>query len=560
VQRLGTELESGRARQQSLQDQITKLFTDLDLDPQDERGLPRLLETWGPWKEEREQQRRLEHEMTELQERLADRRDLRDLSLPVAREKLAQVLEQADRIADLSRERGTIEFELAAAARSTDLEGALAAEAEAREALEQRREEALFAQAGTFLLDAVERERDETSTPAVMRRAQDLFAGFTCGRFELKMRAEDGGVYARDSDRAVFVAVEQLSGGTRAQLLLAARLAFLQSTEGERTLPLILDEALATSDAERFHAVATALLRQAESEGRQLFYLGARSEEIVRWREACLEVGTPEPRVIDLALVRGEAAAIRDPGRLQPRARRLPPPTLSAEEYGAQIAVPRPDPFAAFESWHLFHLLRDDLTLLRRLQGLGIDTLGQWRALTSGGRARQRTAWISDEDAERLEAWSSVVQAFLDHWRVGRSRPLERRDLEDSRSAISKTFIDEVAEQCRQLDGDSVALVQTLRDRGVRNFLQKKAEEFEEYLRSQGLYDDRPRLEESDLVVAVLRDIEDRVATGMLEGEAVRRRIACLLPLVDTTTVRDALETSPEEDVPDAVHLPARRS
>jgi hypothetical protein len=194
------------------------------------------------------------------------------------------------------------------------------------------------------------------------------------------------------------------------------------------------------------------------------------------------------------------------------------------------------------------------------LQGLGIDTLGQWRALTSGGRARQRTAWISDEDAERLEAWSSVVQAFLDHWRVGRSRPLERRDLEDSRSAISKTFIDEVAEQCRQLDGDSVALVQTLRDRGVRNFLQKKAEEFEEYLRSQGLYDDRPRLEESDLVVAVLRDIEDRVATGMLEGEAVRRRIACLLPLVDTTTVRDELETSPEEDVPDDVHLPARRS
>ena len=549
VQRLTLEHERGTAQLESLRARIAGLFAELGLEPDDDRGLARRFEEWPRWREAREEKRRLERTVAELEQRLADRPELQELSPSAARDRLSQVKEQAERIAELSHERGAIETELSEAARSTALENVLAGEATARAALAERREQALFATAGTFLLEAVERERDESSTPAVLRRAQELFAEFTRGRFELKVAHEDGRLYARDAQRSVPVRVGELSGGTRAQLLLAARLAFLQHAEGEHRLPIVLDEALATSDPERFAQVAKALLRQCDAEGRQLFYFGARSDEIPRWREACQEVGHAEPRVIDLARVRGDAAAVRDPGMLQPVVRRLPPPTLEAADYGAEIDVPRPDPFAAPESWHLFHLLRDDLSLLRRLQGLGIESLGQWRTLTGGGRVSPKTAWVSEAEATRLEAWASVVASFLDHWRVGRSRPLERRDLEGC-AAISQRYIDEVDALRASLGGDSVALMGALRERQVKGLRTSKIDELEEYLRAHTLYDERERQDEDAIAIAVLRDVQELVVRGSLGGEAVRARVACLWALVGSTSTASSdrgQATSPSE-------------
>ena len=531
VQRLTLEHERGMAQLASLRERIAGLFAELGLDADDDRGLARRFEEWPRWKEAREEKRRLERTVAELEQRLADRPDLQGLSPGAAGERLAQVKERAERIAELSHERGAIDTELSEAARSTALESVLEGEAKARSALAERREQALFATAGSLLLNVAEQERDESGTPAVLRRAQELFAEFTQGRFELKVAHEDGRLYARDAQRAVPVRLGDLSGGTRAQLLLAARLAFLQHAEGEHCLPIVLDEALATSDPERFAQVAKALLRQCDSEGRQLFYFGARSDEIPRWREACQEVGHAEPRVVDLAQVRGDAAAVRDPGLLQPAVRRLPPPTLNAVEYGAEIDVPRPDPFAAPESWHLFHLLRDDLSLLRRLQGLGIESLGQWRTLTGGGRVSPKTAWVSEAEATRLEAWASVVVSFLEHWRVGRSRPLERRDLEGC-AAISQRYIDEVDALRASLGGDSVALMSALRERRVKGLRTTKIDELEEYLRAHILYDERERQDEDAIAIAVLRDVQELVVRGSLGGEAARARVACLWTLV----------------------------
>ena len=116
------------------------------------------------------------------------------------------------------------------------------------------------------LLDDVERAFEAEHEPAVLRRARDLFAEVTARAFELRLR-NDGSLhrltmFAQETEREL----AELSSGTRMQLLLAVRLAWLETQEqGGETLPLFLDEALTTSDEERFAVMAQSMERLAGS-------------------------------------------------------------------------------------------------------------------------------------------------------------------------------------------------------------------------------------------------------------------------------------------------------
>ena len=64
----------------------------------------------------------------------------------------------------------------------------------------------------------------------------------------------------RDADSESLPLSSELSDGTRIQLLLACRLAYLEEAEGDTKTPLFLDEVLSTTDPERFTAVAGAVI------------------------------------------------------------------------------------------------------------------------------------------------------------------------------------------------------------------------------------------------------------------------------------------------------------
>ena len=77
--------------------------------------------------------------------------------------------------------------------------------------------------------------------------------------------------------------LDQLSSGTRVQLLLAVRIAFVEQQEQGVKLPLLLDEVLGNSDDERARAIMEAVV-ELSREGRQIFYFTAQMDEVARWR------------------------------------------------------------------------------------------------------------------------------------------------------------------------------------------------------------------------------------------------------------------------------------
>jgi uncharacterized protein YhaN len=112
----------------------------------------------------------------------------------------------------------------------------------------------------------------------VFRKARDLFTDFTAGSFRLEI---DEGV--KPSFRAVEtssgrgVGLDQLSSGTRVQLLMAVRLAFIEEMESGHQLPLILDEILGNTDDLRASAIIDATIEICRL-GRQVIYFTAQHD------------------------------------------------------------------------------------------------------------------------------------------------------------------------------------------------------------------------------------------------------------------------------------------
>ena len=586
-----TAIQSLEQRIAEIDSAVQSLFAQAKVEPRDRAALAARIDQLPQWKEANTALHTATTQEALVRARLVDQPDLVALADEGDRVRL-----QADRETStveaaehtrLIQEHTTIRTRLNDAGKDRKLEQAAAEESRTRQVLEDKRDEALLAVATRTLLDDVERAFEAEHEPAVLRRARDAFAEVTARAFELRLRG-DGTFIAHDVRQETARELAELSSGTRMQLLLAVRLAWIETQEqGGETLPLFLDEALTTSDEERFAVMAQSLERLAGvgDEGRdgtgnaagdmdhargrtgkatadvdddrkgtwvedgtgsgaadrigdevaaeyrveagagagagveagagagagagaenrieagigtarrrQIFYLSARRHEPALWQQAT----GARPAVIDLAAVRFPSA-VHPPEEY--RAEALPsipaPDGRSAESYASLLGVPpRLDLHRPEGSIHLFHLLRDDLTLLHTLMDTWrIGSLGQLEVLLASDAAR--TALPGEDLQCRLRRRCRVVRAWVELWRQGRGRPVDRGVLEQC-SAISATFIDRVADQAALVGGDAEALLHALREGKVDRFRSRKTDELEQWFAEEGYTDDQERLTGED--------------------------------------------------------------
>lgn len=509
-------------RLQDRENKKERLFTDLDLGPGDRAGLIARVGRRPKYLEAADQHRTLQTKL-DLQQRSLEEHpwfgrypDLDTVGLPELESRIESLASEAAGLDALAGEIHEIRTEVRLAEASHDVEGALSRVGEARDVLAEKREEALFSEAGRFLLEGV-RDRYEAATrPDVEVRASDLFLRFTNDAYRFRVVRGDGGkaeLRAIDTREQTPLRLEQLSDGTRAQLLLAARLAFAFESEREMKPPLFLDEALSTSDPERFHAIARNLVELTREDGRQVFYLTANPADVRLWNRTLREMDQDAVTPFDLGEGRRKAVAAGSEELTAPPLRVVPDPTgMDAEAYGRALQVERFDPRRETASVHLFHLLSDDLDLLHRLLVLRIETVGQWQ---DSVRRMVRPPGIDEETARRIDACASVVDAFITAWREGRGKPVCRETLEAS-EAVSDKFLDEVADLARELEGAGVRLVEELEKGTVKKFRRKTAQKLRDYLQDNGYIDPRPKLDEDGIRARVLAAVRRDLASGAL--------------------------------------------
>ena len=450
--------------------------------------------------------------------------DLDDSGLRRLREQIAA---DADRAEELRNEIAELDAEVKQTTSAGSLEELIARRDDARTELAERRDAAILAEAGRFLIDAVEADYEKNQMPHVLKRARNHFSAFTRHGYKLRVGRERDAprLFAVDLGRNARRELAELSDGTRAQLLLAARVAFAEEVEGGLTLPLFLDEALDQSDPARFDAIAASLGQIAADQGRQVFYLTSDPLDGERIRRALETAGFAVASEIDLGAIRGRATGVEGPSELRVRpGPRVPEPIgVTAAEYGSALGVPPFSPGHGSARQHFFYLLADDLELLRELLQSGVERAGQWTTVAGTPLAERLAARYPK--AGRIEVRVQMLEVFCEVWSCGRGRPLDRSALAAS-GAVSSRYIDGVAEIARELDGDAAALLETIRgksDARVRGFRRAKAEALEEQLRDGGYIDDRPVPGEGEvrrrvLASAPAAELPREVATELVDS------------------------------------------
>jgi exonuclease SbcC len=526
-------LQTGaRARHDAAQEQLDALLTRLDLGEDD--AAPQIADLLGrraAYLKAREAMDRATVERERCR-RACD--ELPPAVREVAREALAwteadrdeaiaDTTLRADRADELLREITTIRTRLDQARGDRQLAAARTAEESLVRQLEQIRDTVRGQALATLLLDGVVARHELATEPPLLQRTQELFARFTDGRYGLTVvdADQDAGFRAQDTASGRGLALTELSDGTRAQLLLAARLAAIPEQERGLRPPLFLDESLTASDAVRFRAVGKAVLDLIEQEGRQVFYLTCDPADVDAWQSLLAERQAAAAPVTDLATVRGLAAAAA-PERLRPAVTAaIPEPTGSAAAFGAAVGVSPLDVTANLGAVHLFHLLRDDLPLLAALLRRRVERVGQLRALADDLRA---DGTIDEKAWSELEARGVAMTAFLDAVAVGRGRPIPAGAILQ-RSGIETSKLSEIEDLARRLDGDPDRLVSALEAGEVKRLQQAKKDELTDWLTAQGYLDRRSVLARDEVRHRTIRAARANLAGGALDWETLDQLI-----------------------------------
>ena len=516
IARSQDSIRSIRDEIESNQDEINKLFAECGLEPDARIELDRRLGLRDGWKVKQEALHGAKIEEDRIRSLLGSHpeiiRDVDESKLAKLQSEFAMASEQSERYTELLRQQTEITTRLKDAGADHKLSQARAAADSARATLQDKLEDALLHEATETLLNDVEQAFQAENEPEVLSRARTLFREITAHAFDLELD-KDGAFLARDLRQQALRQLGELSSGTRMQLLLALRLAWTEAQEqGGETLPLFLDEALTTSDEERFAVVAGSLERLAGVQGRQVFYLSARRHECALWKQA---TGNEAP-AIDLAELRFPRQALPP----QNYKVALPPPLPSPknrdpEEYASVLGVPGLDPRQEPGAAHLFHLLRDNLDLLYQLMdSWRVTSLGQFEALLDSDAGSKAVTGTGLQD--KLRQRCGAVRTWTALWRLGRCRPVDRIALEQS-GAISEKFIDRAAELAENVGENGDALLQALRAGKLPRFQTAKIDELEHWLAEEGYTDqqeilpaeERQRLTLQQAMSDTSADVED---------------------------------------------------
>lgn len=442
----------------------------------------------------------------------------------------------AEGLGSLEKDIARIEAAIERAQGGHDLQEATFAREAAHTALLEMRQSQREAALGRMLLDRVAQQHELESRPLVLEKADEFFQLFTGHRYELKMAAQGQGgdrFLAVPEDSVQPLELAKLSDGTRAQLLLAVKLAFITAGELGARPPIFMDDSLTSADPERFAAVAASLGRLSHNEGRQVFYLTPNPSDAAAFQRALAGAGLPSAHHIDLAAVRGAAGAA-DPALLD--AANLPedimapdPANMNAGEYAKALRVPRPDPWAKRGALHVWYLADDDLDLVRRL----IDgNAASWTRFRKTKDTLEAAGIVTAAEAAEIEALGELWSAWLDGWRIGRSRPVTRQFLQES-AAVTKAYTEPVAAVLEECRWDGACLLEAIEGKKVKGFRAQKLAQLRQELEDADLLDPRIRLTDDELITHTVERVSHLLASGHLDMQKVRTKALTFSRLVN---------------------------
>lgn len=541
--------EDARASRREAEAALDALYDRVGLDEGDASTLEALCEQYEAYQqsvaEAQEAATRLATKRDHLQSLPGYESAMEEESVEVLQSRLDEAQATAAQADDLFAEIERIEQRVEDARAGRDLETAHAEYREARDALARKRRKDVEAAAGRVLADHIQARTRDRDLPDVFRRARALFADVTNGRYELRLDRSNRVFRATDHQTGRGMSLEALSSGTKVQLLLSVRMAFVEHQEGDTRLPLVLDETLANSDDVRATALidAVSTIASRPSSGRQVIYLTAQHDEVAKWEAHLADSPVPYRQIVLADAERAPAPSgdgtVTAPTR--PDVPTLPPDVTAHDDVPDVINVPSWTPRQPVEAVHLWYLV-ENLDLLRRALARGLATWGPWSFLT-GSRSPSGTGGmnVSEDDRRRIDARAQAVDAWREAWQTGRGRPVDRASLEAT-DAVSDRFLDDVTRLAESHEGEASAVLDALRGGAVQYFRSEKIDALEVFFREEGYLDPRDPLSPEAMWRHVLAAVGPALDDEVITADDLQRLFARFRRQVEGISAPEAEE------------------
>jgi hypothetical protein len=395
-------------------------------------------------------------------------------------------------------ETGNITGKIEQLQRDGQLGSALMKQERCYEELESAFEANLHSLTGSAVVNALQEANHEKNDSKLFQKADQLFRRITHQQFSLRIPdGADQAFRAFDEVRQIGLSLEELSTGTRIQLLMAVRLAYIETHEHHYRLPLLADELLANTDDIRAAAIIEALTEISRS-GRQVFYFTAQADEVQKWQKYLDLQEDIEYTVISLEGKSGETLDFSGLNELPKSENPVPPPGNSDYiSYGSLLEVPNFNLLLnKAEEIHLWYLI-DDLETLYQFLIHRIRFWGQLRQLSDSAPLFFKGNWPLFFDSVKRKA--EFVRDVQGLYRIGRNVPVNRKVLLDS-GAVSEKFIDPVSTLLAEVKGDPEMLLLQLENKAVPGFRQISLENLRNYFASEGFISEEEKAQDHELL------------------------------------------------------------
>lgn len=432
-----------------------------------------------------------------------------DLSLEESRLRLERADVLYKKYGAIIEEISEIEAEVRQREGDNALEKALNEKDEAVENLTAQFNENLASITGALIAEQLQKEISFNNDNVVFREANKILDNITHSRYSLIL--SDSQFRAKDNISSQTLSLDELSTGTRVQLLLAIRLAFIHAFERGERLPVIADELLANSDDKRSDAIINSLIEI--SKERQIFYFTAQADEVAKWRNYLDKSPEISSDVFILGDKRNEFDIHVPEYEPVVLIREIPAPEdVDRKQYFDLIEVPGFNVIEQSpEELHLWYLI-EDLQLLYNLLRRGVGRWGQLKSFHVNGGVMEgldETMW------SKIEQKIELLDRYGELYKVGRPRKIEKDVIEKS-GIISSVFLDQVLDLLEKEEGDPQRLLESLV--ALPLFRAHKIEELREYFMSEKIIDDKPKLSPGELNIR-LQAIISSLGIDAVEAE-----------------------------------------
>lgn len=202
----------------------------------------------------------------------------------LSREEVAQRLPQALSMMQSARSRlDTLTGQLRSMGEEDSLRYRLQEKEEQRQLLQEEYDAVALAME---VLDEANTTLQNRFSPALGSRAAEIFRHLTAGRYEKVLLSRDFSLETEEGSDNAARSVHLLSQGAADQLYLAVRLAICDMVlPKDKTVPLVLDDALLSFDDERLHAALDYLVEASKERQILLFSCQKREQEYLQGRE-----------------------------------------------------------------------------------------------------------------------------------------------------------------------------------------------------------------------------------------------------------------------------------